>query len=117
MKASTGEKKAKLASLFLLRDDLVMLREGHLRWCKEEWRDGGKKASESWETAFQYFDGVCKHEDGLGATISLTDLVAGHFRQLDDCYNSILSFFDASISDCEQDFQSLLDSACSLYAD
>lgn len=116
-RASTGEKKAKLASLFLLRDDLVMLREGHLRWCKKERRDRGKKASQSWETAFQYFDEVSKDEDGLGRTISLTDLVAEHFQRLNACYNSVLSIFDARVSDCEKDFQSLLDSACSLYAD
>ena len=116
MKASSGDKKAKLASLFLLRDDLVMLREGHLRWCKEKWGDGGKKENQSWETVFQYSDGVCKHEDGLRDTISLTDLVAEHFRQLRTCYDSVLSLFDTSVADCEKDFQSLLDSACSSYA-
>ncbi len=106
-KASNGGKEARRASLFLFQNELESLRDRHL----EE-----RQAKKSWETAFAYFDRVCEHDDLLGPTMSLTYLVAQHFQQLNACYDSVLTLFGADVSDCEQDFQSLLDSASSLYA-
>ena len=104
---STGDGEARWATLLLLRTDLEDLKTRHLRVRIEENR---------WHRALAYFDRVCEPNYVLGSTISLTYLVAQHFQRLDACYESVLSLFDANPSDCEQDFRSLLDSACSLYA-
>ena len=102
--------------MYILRSQLADLRHRHLTWCEEKSRSAQENARNQWVAALGYFDKVCVSDDWLGDAVSLSQAVADHFQQLNECYRSVRKVLEANVSAVERDFKSLVESAFSQYA-
>ena len=102
--------------MYILRSQLSDLRDRHLKWCKAQGRSAHKNARNQWLAALGYFEKVCVSDDWTGDAVSLSQVVADHFKQLNKCYRSVRKILKTNVSAAEQDFKTLTDSAFSQYA-
>lgn len=112
-----GSKKGtRLGVMYILRSQLIDLRDRHLEWCKGKSRRTYENAKNRWDVAFGYFDKICDHDDWAGDVVSLSRIVADHFQKLNHCYRSVREILRENVTDTERDFRLLIESAFSLEA-